>query len=191
VEQAHVLGGDLSAAFDSVNFPAYLIDADGRIRALNRAAIELFGDTRGKFVWSIVSPDEREPIRERFARKLLEPSTTDFVTSVRDVTGHLRQVEASSTSLLDDQGHIVGVFGLMHVLDVPGTREHPEYHLTPRQRQVLGCLVAGASTAQMAERMQLSPDTVRNHIRGLLRALGVHSRIEAVAVALREKLVAT
>ncbi len=131
-------------------------------------------------------------MRERLARKLLSPSTTDFTTSVRDVHGNLHRVEGSSTSLVDGSGKIVGVFGVLHVLDdVPTACAHPEYHLTPRQSQILGCLVAGASTAQMAERLQLAPDTVRNHVRGLLRALGVHSRVEAVALALREKLVTT
>ncbi len=130
-------------------------------------------------------------MRERLARKLLAPSTTDFTTSVRDVHGDLHRVEGSSTSLLDGSGKIVGVFGLLRELDVPATCPHPEYHLTPRQSQILGCLVAGASTAQMAEHLQLAPDTVRNHVRGLLHALGVHSRVEAVALAMREKLVAT
>jgi PAS domain S-box-containing protein len=191
VEQALALGGDLSAAFDDVSFPAYLVDVQGRIRGLNRAAIQLFGDTRGKFIWSVVAPDEREPVRERIARKLLSPTTTDVVASLRDVNGQLRRLDVSSTSLLDHDGRIVGVFGLMHELDVPPTREHADYHLSPRQRQVLGCLVAGASTDQMAERMQLAPSTVRNHVRGLLGALDVHSRVEAVALAVRENLVPT
>jgi DNA-binding NarL/FixJ family response regulator len=39
---------------------------------------------------------------------------------------------------------------------------------------------------QIAEELHLSIDTVRNHIRRMLRALGVHSRIEALAVAHRE-----
>ena len=40
----------------------------------------------------------------------------------------------------------------------------------------------------MATDLHLSIDTVRNHIRGLLRALGVHSRLEAVAVAHRDQV---
>ena len=191
MEQASALGGDLSAAFDAVNFPAYLVDAQGRIRGLNRAAIEMFGDTRGKFIWSVVAPDDREPVRERIARKLLAPTTTDVLASVRDPEGKLRRVDVSSTSLLDRNGQIVGVFGLMRELAVPPGRDDHGYHLTPRQQQVLGCLVAGASTEQMAERMQLAPSTVRNHVRGLLHALHVHSRVEAVALAVREQLVRT
>ena len=45
--------------------------------------------------------------------------------------------------------------------------------------------------AFLAGELHLSLETVRNHVRGILRALGVHSRLEAVAVARREHLVAS
>jgi DNA-binding NarL/FixJ family response regulator len=56
-------------------------------------------------------------------------------------------------------------------------------HLTPRQLEVLKLLAEGCSTAQMAESLHLSTQTVRNHVRGVLRALSVHSRLAAVARA--------
>ena len=49
----------------------------------------------------------------------------------------------------------------------------------------------GLSTGQIAKELHLSTETVRNHVRHLLRALGVHTRLEAVAVAQREHLVST
>lgn len=57
--------------------------------------------------------------------------------------------------------------------------------LTPRQAELLHLLAGGASTAQIQETLQLSRETVRNHIRHLLRALGADSRLGAVAVARR------
>jgi len=48
---------------------------------------------------------------------------------------------------------------------------------------VLRLLEQGRSTKQIAQELHLSSETVRNHIRHLLRALGVHSRLEAVAIA--------
>jgi len=38
-------------------------------------------------------------------------------------------------------------------------------------------------TKQIAEELHLSIETVRNHVRGLLRTMGAHSRLEAVAIA--------
>jgi DNA-binding NarL/FixJ family response regulator len=49
-------------------------------------------------------------------------------------------------------------------------------------------LELGRSTDQIAEELHLSRETVRNHIRHILRALGVNSRLEAVAVARHEHL---
>ena len=60
--------------------------------------------------------------------------------------------------------------------------------LTPRQGEVLRLLDHGRSTRQIADELHLSPETVRNHIRGLMKALGVHSRLEAVALARHEHL---
>jgi len=55
----------------------------------------------------------------------------------------------------------------------------------------LRLLERGHSTDQIAAELYLSTETVRNHIRGVLRALGAHSRLEAVAVAQQRHLVAT
>jgi len=46
-------------------------------------------------------------------------------------------------------------------------------------------LGAGLTTRQMAEHTGLSIETVRNHVRAVLRELGVQSRLEAVLVAYR------
>jgi DNA-binding NarL/FixJ family response regulator len=60
--------------------------------------------------------------------------------------------------------------------------------LTSRQNQVLQLLGEGASTEQIAAMLHVSKETVRNHIRHILRALGAHSRLEAVALAHRQGL---
>ncbi len=54
--------------------------------------------------------------------------------------------------------------------------------LTPRERQVLGCLADGDSRIQIAQRLNLTPNTVRTHLQNVLSKLGVHSTLEAVAL---------
>jgi len=88
-------------------------------------------------------------------------------------------VEISSVPLMGDE-RVVGVFGLIE--ERPGdppSAPHP--HLTPRQVEVLRLLEQGRSTKQIAAELHLSTETVRNHVRRLFRALGVNSRLEAVA----------
>ena len=63
-----------------------------------------------------------------------------------------------------------------------------ESELTPREWQVLDLLSREASTLEIAHRLGLSVDTVRTHIRHILRKLGAHSRAEAVAAAARMRV---
>ena len=55
--------------------------------------------------------------------------------------------------------------------------------LTPRQIEILQLIAEGESTSQIAERLHLSPTTVRNHIARALAGLGVHTRVQAVVAA--------
>ncbi|MDB1087256.1 response regulator transcription factor [Streptomyces sp. ACA25] len=60
--------------------------------------------------------------------------------------------------------------------------------LTPRELEVLRCMLAGLGRKEVAERLYLSPHTVRTHIQNLLGKLGVHSTLAAVALARRAGL---
>lgn len=55
--------------------------------------------------------------------------------------------------------------------------------LSPRERELLRRLATGARTADMAVALGIKPKTVRNHIQRLLEKLGVHSRLQALAIA--------
>ena len=57
--------------------------------------------------------------------------------------------------------------------------------LTPRERQVLGLLTEGATSARIAERLGISPNTARTHIQNVRAKLGVNSSLAAAAVAMR------
>jgi DNA-binding NarL/FixJ family response regulator len=57
--------------------------------------------------------------------------------------------------------------------------------LTRREHEILKLLAAGLDQVQIANRLVISPKTVSTHIQHVLAKLGVHSRAQAVAVALR------
>jgi len=59
--------------------------------------------------------------------------------------------------------------------------------LTQREWEVLDYMCLGWSTAQIAENLVVSTETVRSHIKNLMRKLGTRSREEAVALAARER----
>jgi two-component system, NarL family, nitrate/nitrite response regulator NarL len=60
--------------------------------------------------------------------------------------------------------------------------------LTPREREVLGRLVQGSSTQELAEAMGVGVATVRSHVQAMLSKLGVRSRLEAVTLAVAHGL---
>ena len=179
------LDADVEEALEGLNVPSYVLDATGIVRWLNPAARRLVGDCRGRQFTSVLAPEDRRRARDVFAQKVVgNKVATDTTGTVIGLDGERIDCEVSAVRLTRG-GHVVGVFGqLPHwTVETAGGAPHP--HLTPRQAEVLRLLEHGRSTAQIAAELHLSQETVRNHIRHLLRALDVNSRLEAVAVARR------
>jgi DNA-binding NarL/FixJ family response regulator len=75
---------------------------------------------------------------------------------------------------------------------LPKLRQNPRglgSDLTAREVEVLKLLAAGVSNQQIAEELVLSLHTVRNHVQNVITKLGAHSKLEAVATAVREGLI--
>jgi len=180
-------GGDVEDALERLRVPAYLIDRTGIIRWVNPAAQRIVGDVRGRHLTSALAPEERQRGREIFARNLLgPPEGSDNRGVLLTAEGERITVELSAVPLKSGD-HVIGVFGQFKDIEEEAAPPPPHPGLTPRQRDVLQLLERGRSTDQIAKELHLSPETVRNHIRGILRNLGVHSRLEAVAVARTER----
>lgn len=73
--------------------------------------------------------------------------------------------------------------------DVKATAEEEEYNLSSREKEVLNLLAVGNNYQEIANDLFISVDTVRHHIRNIYKKLHVHSGSEAVAKAIRKKLI--
>jgi PAS domain S-box-containing protein len=175
---------DLEEVLEHVNVPSYLIEPKGTIRWVNQAARRIVGDVVGRQFTSVVASENTRRARELFARKIVGgTSATDAGVMIIDRDGRRVGVEITSVPVYDGE-HVVGVFGqVSDIVEEP--HAHPQLNLTPRQAEVLELLERGRSTKQIADELHLSPETVRNHVRHVLRAVGAHSRLEAVAIANR------
>jgi PAS domain S-box-containing protein len=179
------LDADVEAALEHVSVPSYVIDASGIIRWVNPAARRIVGDCRGRQFTSVVAPEDRRRAREVFAQKVVgNKVVTESNGIIIGADGERYDCEVSGVRLTRG-GHVVGVFGQVPHMAARDEPREPHPHLTPRQAEVLTMLEHGRSTAQIAGELHLSQETVRNHVRHLLRALGVNSRLEAVAAARR------
>ena len=184
MDESTTLGGDFRGALEDITVPSYVIDKAGVIRWVNPAAMELVGDVRGLHFTEVVAPEDAGRARELFTRKILGEASATETRGVLFKADRTRVALEISAVPLKNGDRIVGVFGqLASELKEPSGTPHPG--LTPRQAEVLRLLENGRSTQQIADQLHLTTTTVRNHISNLLRALGVHSRIEAVAAARR------
>ncbi|MGB2963951.1 MAG: response regulator transcription factor [Anaerolineales bacterium] len=65
----------------------------------------------------------------------------------------------------------------------------PGLDLTEREREVLALMVEGLNNTQIAEKLTVSPSTIKSHVSSILSKLGVTTRTEAVTLAFRHRLV--
>jgi NarL family two-component system response regulator LiaR len=66
----------------------------------------------------------------------------------------------------------------------------PGHDLTERERDVLALMVEGLNNTQIADKLVVSPSTIKSHVSHILSKLGVSSRTEAAALAVRHQIIA-
>lgn len=176
------LAGDIIATLEKIQVAAYVVDRQRRVRWQNAISLELFGDLRGRLDSSAgLDPDDLVRVREEFARKQNGAAHSDIEVTATRADGTRVRVAVNSVALRDADGTMIGSFGLTYVLGELEPYRDGAPALSPRERQTLTLLAAGYSTAQMARELGVSKETVRNHVKGVLRRLGASSRVEAVA----------
>ena len=70
----------------------------------------------------------------------------------------------------------------------PEREQGPALRLTDRELEVLRLVAKGLNNREVAKELFISENTVKNHVRNILEKLQLHSRMEAVMYAMREKL---
>lgn len=116
------------------------------------------------------------------ARAALEAGCRGFVLKHAGFEDVVRALDAIRHGSIHVSGSLLGDL-------LPGRRSAPAPDLTARETQMLELLAVGASTADIAEHLFLSVNTVRNHVQNMLTKLGAQSRLEAVAIGSRLGLV--
>jgi len=108
--------------------------------------------------------------------------------SIEEVAASIRQVN-SGQSLISPAmaSKLLTEFATM--IKRSDEREQvPAPRLTERELQVLKLVARGLNNRDIAKELFISENTVKNHVRNILEKLQLHSRMEAVVYAVREKL---
>lgn len=177
----------LQETLQRVNIASFVGDADGRLLWLSDTAKDAFGDHAGDPYTAVVAPEDVQRVAVEIERMRGGAPSSVYEIDVMLRDGKRRTVEISSVPIAGD-AVFHGVFGVASRPDSRLAAIAPS-PLTRRQQDVLELLATGHSTAQIATALHLSRQTVRNYVRDLLRALGTHSRLEAVAEARRRSLI--
>jgi PAS domain S-box-containing protein len=172
-------------ALSEIGLPAGILDRDGVLRWANNRAIELFGDQRGTAFPDAVAPESKKWATLNLAKLLVggQPSV-EWRATVVGQDGRKFPAEFHAVPMRDGET-LIGVFGIVYAEPDTTLDGIPSRPLTPRQLEVLRALAGGSSTRQIADSLGISVETVRNYVRAILRALEVHSRLEAVLEARR------
>jgi DNA-binding NarL/FixJ family response regulator len=160
------------------------------VRMPKRSGIEATGDIRDalpgvKILMLTISDEEAdlyESIKAGASGYLLkEISIEEVADAIRSVwAGQSRISPSMASKLLSEFAAISQRAG--------DRRDLAAAKLTDREMQVLKLVAQGLNNKDIAEQLFISENTVKNHIRNILDKLHLHSRMEAVVYAVREKL---
>ncbi|WP_307816478.1 response regulator transcription factor [Nocardioides limicola] len=136
-----------------------------------------------KIVMLTMSDEEAdlyEAVKAGAAGYLLKDSSIDEVAqAVRVVADGQSLISPSMATKLIDE---------FKQMSRPERAESPRLKLTERELEVLGLVAEGLNNRDIAKRLFISENTVKNHVRNILEKLQLHSRMEAVMYAVREKI---
>ena len=107
--------------------------------------------------------------------------------AIDEVVNAVRAAYAGETLL--PRSVIVGIAQRVAAARERGTERRQIEPLTPRELEVLKALTEGLATPEICERLYIAPNTLRTHVQNIMGKLRVHSKLEAVAFALRHRLV--
>jgi len=181
VEAAVATPEDGVRAVAMLNPDVLLIDVNFPSGSGLDAARQVIAKHPGTKVVMLTGGDSPEPLRDA-----LEIGVAGYIRKVQRIEGvvsALTQVAAGET-VIDAQllsrarsGH--GAAPQRTAID----------DLTPQEERVLQSLVEGCSTRDIGQRLNVTHSTVRTHVQSIFVKMGVHSRLQAVALLTREGLI--
>jgi RNA polymerase sigma factor (sigma-70 family) len=124
---------------------------------------------------------------ERLMARAVDAGASGFLKKTEGVDEFLGAIKAAAAGeILIDQDTLARL--LPEMMREKEAREEAERlldRLTPREREILELSARGLRTAEVARRLSISPQTVQTHVRNILAKLRVHSKLQAVAFAVR------
>ena len=119
----------------------------------------------------------------------LDAGAVGFVaklSAVSEIIAIIRQA-CHGEPLIDDQESMRLTRILRHRRHLDSTQRQRVNRLTPRQLEILQLVADGTPSAEIAQQLGVSLLTLRTHLQNILTRLGVHTKLEAVALAIKHE----
>jgi PAS domain S-box-containing protein len=187
----------LRSAFALSQHSMLIADDQRRWVTGNAAACDLLGITQEEISWhtmdELVPPDARERFDESWDRFLANGAAEGWYRLYIPARGEV-PVEFSATAHVLPSRHL-SVFlpaDGRSDSDGPGAVDWKplpvagaeRLRLTGREREIMTLVAAGLHGSDIAERLFVSPETIKSHVHNAMGKLGAHTRAHAVAIAL-------
>jgi DNA-binding CsgD family transcriptional regulator len=175
--------------------PSMVVDSEHRILLWNRGAERLLGrrasEVIGRRCHEVLGG--RDPFGNRACHTMCTPCAMlragevvrPFEMTVALPGGTHRSLRISTTVVRRESWADLIVHTFEPIQAAAGVAPGEPPPLTPRQREVLCLIAEGLQNKEIASKLGLSLATVRNHVHAILDSLGLHSKLEAVALAFR------
>jgi DNA-binding NarL/FixJ family response regulator len=111
--------------------------------------------------------------------RLIRTGVTAHVGTHQGFRDLLQAMQMACENRTLSSGHVTGLVVQNIRTLIHQRRPSAESHLTPREAEVLALISKGLSNKEIAERLSIAPNTVKNHVHNLLSKLDVRSRHEA------------
>lgn len=174
---------EFRAAFAGAPLAIVLVDDDGCFRDVNNAASRFLGqsseDLRRRQIADFVPADRAAGFRA-FWHRLMDGEAHEPRFALVDAQGETQDVALSGRANYMPGCHLISFC-------LPGDPEPASparASLTPREREIFQLLALGFSGREIADRLVLSPDTVRTHVQNGIGRLGAKTRAQGIAIAL-------
>jgi len=170
---------------DSVN-PTLMLDDERRYVDVNDAACTFLGLTREQVLQrridDFLEPEVRATLGESWPRFLAKGRHAGFFKLVLP-DGSVRSTMYSSIANVTPGRHLT-VYLLDGEAQSNDASARGSTELSPRQRDVIELVAEGLTSAEIAQRLDISPETVRTHLRNARLKLGASTKAQAVAIAM-------
>lgn len=204
---------ELLAAFERTGDGVYAVDDDQNIVFWNRTAERLLGhkaaDVIGRKCFDVIAGGDylghpfcsSDCLVIECARRGYAPANYDVRTesssdepkwlniSIVVLPGRKKRSTLTVHLFRDMTGERRRALHALVQAESPAEEEAALARLTRREAEVLQCLGIGMTNKRVAAALGVSETTVRNHIEHLIAKLGVHSKLEAVLLAARHRIV--